>query len=113
MKQTKQHDSHYVSHESPQFEPTVVDTQHASIEEGHPDPLVETQDGLGVLTGHSQQSDAAPEEIGGQAERDVKTSKATLGRHVTSAAGSEVSAKRHNHVRQAKKEGEKVFSKKK
>jgi hypothetical protein len=78
-------------------------------EEPGPDPLTETQDGLGVLEGHSQQTDAAPEEIGGQAERDVKTSKVTLGRHVTSAEGAEVSAKRHNHVRQAKKQGEQVF----
>jgi hypothetical protein len=104
--------NHYVSSESPQHQPVCVDEQHASIEEGHPDPLIETQDGLGVLAGHSQQSDAAPEDVGGQAERDTKSSRATLGRHVTSAPGSEVSAKRHNHVRQARKESEKVFTKK-
>src|SRR6267154_4529532 len=73
-----------------------LDKAHVAPEEPGPDPLTETQDGLGVLEGHSQQTDAAPEEIGGQAERDVKTSKVTLGRHVTSAAGAEVSAKRHN-----------------
>ena len=83
------------------------------LEESGPVPLTETSDGLGVLEGHSQQADAAPEEIGGEAEGDVKTSKATLGRHITSAPGQEASARQQKHVRQVNKEGEKVFPKKK
>jgi hypothetical protein len=104
----KKPDNHYVSKEAPQHQPVCVDEQHASIEEGHPDPLTETQDGAGVLAGHSQQADQAPEDLGGEAERDVKKTKVAE-RHVTSEAGEVVRSRRHKALVSAKREGEKVF----
>jgi hypothetical protein len=57
--------------------------------------------------GHSQYG---PEpELGAEDERDVKSSRATLGRHITSEPGFAVRDRRHKHVRKAKKLGEKVF----
>jgi hypothetical protein len=105
---TKHPDSHFVSPETPQHQPVPVDEKHASIETGHPDPLTDTQDGAGVLTGHSQQADQAPEELGGEAERDVKKTKVAE-RHVTSEPGEVVRSRRHKALVSAKREGEKVF----
>jgi hypothetical protein len=104
----KKADNHYVSQES-QHQPVCVDEQNASLETGHPDPLTDTQDGAGVLSGHSQQADQAPEDLGGEAERDLKSSKVTLGRHVTSEPGEVVRSRRHKALVSAKREGEKVF----
>jgi hypothetical protein len=107
---TKHPDSHFVSHETPQHQPVPVDEKHASIEQRQPDPLIDTQDGAGVLSGHSQQADQAPEDIGGEAERDTNKTKVAE-RHITSEPGLKVAESRHAHVRSNRKESEKLFAK--
>lgn len=107
---TKHPDSHFVSHETPQHQPAPVDEKHASIEHGHPDPLTDTQDGAGVLSGHSQQAEQAPEDIGGEAERDTKKTRVAE-RHVISEPGLEVAESRHAHVRNNRRQSEKLFAK--
>jgi len=72
------HQTHFVSPESPAGQPTKVDEQHASIETGHPDPLMETQDGLGVIEGANSQQAADgsdPREIGGEDELESNPAK--------------------------------------
>ncbi len=64
-----------------------------------------------MLSGHSQQADEKPEELGGQAERSVKKSKVAE-RHVTSEPGPETAERRHEYIKAAKRQGEKVFDKK-
>ena len=87
----------------------MLDRARVAVEDNQPDPLCETQDGLGVLSGHSQQAEQAPEDLGGEAERNLKASKATLGRHVTSKPGEVARSRRHKALVSAKREGEKVF----
>jgi hypothetical protein len=102
---TKHVDSHFVSHDK------SLDSTHVALETSHPDPTEVSQDGNGILKGHSQQSDVEPEEIGGQAERTTKSTRATLGRHITSDDGSKVSERRHKHVATNRKEKDKLFKK--
>lgn len=112
MKSEKlKHQTHYVSPESPAGQPTKIDQNHASIEQGHCDPLTETQDGKGILSGHSQQPDEAPEEIGGEDERSVKPNqKLSLGRHVKSDDGFKKAESRKAHVKSARAENQKAFT---
>lgn len=106
------HSAHFVSPETPQHQPVPVDTKHVHLETGHPDPTIETQDGAGILSGHSQQPNEGPEDLGGRGERTVKTSsRATEGRHVTSQPGAVASAKRKAHVHEKRKETAKLFEK--
>jgi hypothetical protein len=115
-KQTKHIDSHFVSHETPQHQPVPVDSQHVCIEEGHPDPLEVTQDGQGIVSGHSQQAadGSDPRTIGGEDKRRVKpNSKVTLGIHRTSDDGFKKAESRHDHVQSARKENQTAFTKKK
>lgn len=107
------HSAHFVSPEAPPHQPVPVDEKHASIEQGHPDPLTDTMDGQGVIAnGNSQQVDVTPEEIGGRGERTVKaTSRVTEGRHVTSQPGAVASVKRKAHVHEKRKETAKLFEK--
>jgi hypothetical protein len=91
-----------------------LDRAHEAVEESQPDPTTQTQDCCGIVPGHTQQAETAPEDCGGEAERDVKTSsKATLGRHVTSDDGLDIAKRRHSHIKQVRKQNEKVFTKKK
>ena len=108
------HPAHYVSPESTPHEPTSVDTDHASLGELGPDPLVETMDQKGPVTGHTQQaSDGSdPREIGGEDERSIKkNSKVTLGRHLKSDDGFQKKEARHAHVIGNRKASEKLFEK--
>jgi len=112
------HPSHYVSPESPQHEAVPVDAQHVCIEQGHPDPLEETQDGLGVVDEGNNSQQAAdgsdPRSIGGEDERLVKSnSKVTLGIHRTSDEGFKKTESRRAHVKNARKENQKAFTEKK
>jgi hypothetical protein len=106
---TKKADSRFVSHDG------KLDSEHVSIEQGHPDPLTQTQDGFGVIeSGNSQQAaeGSDPRSIGGEDERRVKPkSKVTLGTHRTSDDGFKKAESRHAHVRGNRKETEKLFAK--
>jgi hypothetical protein len=108
---TKQADTHFVSHSG------RLDTAHIAVEVGHPDPLEETQDNLGVVgDGNSQQAGdgSDPRQTGGEDERRVKTnSKVTLGIHRTSDDGFKKAESRHAHVKNARKENQKAFTEKK
>jgi len=110
------HDSHFVSHETPQHQPVPVDSQHVCIEQGHVDSLETTQDGLGVVDdGNSQQAadGSDPRQIGGEDERRVKpNSKVTLGTHRTSDDGFKKAESRRAHVKNARNENQKAFTKK-
>lgn len=54
----------------------------------------------------------SPESLGAPSERDVKPSKVTLGRHVTSEPGFKVADRRHKHVATHRAEKDKLFEKK-
>jgi hypothetical protein len=93
----------------------MLDRAHVSVEEGHKDPLTETQDGLGpVEDGHTQQVGKDPAEMGAQPEPTVVTkSSATQGRHVKHTPGDKVREARHNRVERNRRESEKAFDRKK
>jgi hypothetical protein len=86
----------------------MLDRARVAVEDNQPDPLCETQDGFGVLKGHSQQPEECPEDLGGVGERDVKKTRVAE-RHVTSEPGESVRSRRHKALVSAKREGEKVF----
>jgi|ERR1700730_4552810 len=86
----------------------LLDHAHVAVEDNQPDPLCETQDGFGILKGHSQQPEEGPEDLGAVGERDVKKTKVAE-RHVTSEPGEVVRSRRHKALVSAKREGEKIF----
>jgi hypothetical protein len=100
------HQTHYVSPESPQHEPVPVDMGHAEVVEAHGavNPGV-TKD---QTVRKHEQAEGEPE-LGGESQRTAKSSRATLGRHITSAPGFQVAERRHKHVTTRHKEHDKVF----
>jgi len=114
LKESLDRSRHFVSPETEQHVAVPVDENHAVVGEQslEGDGRVE---GVGE-TNHSDQSlqftrkhgVLADPDKGGEDARDVKTSRVTLGRHVSSDDGLDVAAKRSAFLKKTKKEAEKA-----
>jgi hypothetical protein len=102
-KATKQPDSHYVSPESPQFEPTCVDENHAQIVEAHGVPMNADTTKDQTIRKH----EPGVVELGGPDNRKTVRTKAGE-RHIQSEPGLKTAARRSTYVKQTRKEREKA-----
>jgi hypothetical protein len=87
----------------------ALDTEAISLQDRTRDPLTETDDGRGILPGHTQGD--AEESMGGISRDIKKHSKVTLGRHVTGDPGFAVRDRRKKYNKAVRTENQKVFNK--